>query len=104
MQSETELQVVVKNSCVDNEKVMYLIPVEFTKFIVMEGSGRGYSFVPAGEVKLVAQWNILLIVIDPRDPLKVASHGRSAAENNTKSYITWYYPLTNSAKKSHFRD
>ena len=51
----------------------------------MEGSGRGYSLVPAGEVKLVAQWNILLIVIDPRDPLKVASDGRSAARNNTKS-------------------
>lgn len=70
----------------------------------MEGSGSGYSLAPAGEVKLVAQWNILLIVIDPRDPLKVASDGRSAARNNTKSYITWYYPLANSTEKSHFRD
>ena len=35
----------------------HLIPVEFTKFKGILGFGRGYSFVPAGDVNLVAQWN-----------------------------------------------
>lgn len=62
----------------------YLNPVEFGKFIGMEGSGRGYSFVPAGEVKLVAQLKGLWIVRDPCDPENVASLGRSAAKGDKK--------------------
>ena len=58
--------------------------MEFLKFMVSDGSGRGYSFVPFGDVKLVAQWNSLLIVIDPCDPEKVASHGRSATKMTKK--------------------
>ena len=62
----------------------YLIPVEFKKFKGMEGSGRGYSFVPAGDVKLVAQWKGAWMVKEPCDPINRASLGSWAAERDKK--------------------
>ena len=78
----------------------HLIPVEFTKFKGILGFGRGYSFVPAGDVNLVAQWNGEWIVSDPCDPANTASFGSWAAENHIDKYatISWMpvvcYPLT----------
>ena len=68
----------------------YLIPVELLKYTGMEGSGRGYSFIPAGDVKLVAELKGAWMVTEPCDPINVASLGSWAAErDNQVGFISY---------------